>query len=34
MEPHHDAYDRAHFNKTGLATAFDLWDNRRKGSKQ
>jgi hypothetical protein len=34
MEPHHDTYDRAHFNKTSLSTAFDLWDNRRRGSKQ
>lgn len=34
MEPHHDSYDRAHFNQTGLSTAFDLWDNRRKGGTQ
>lgn len=34
MEPHHDTYDRAHFSKTELATAFDLWDNRRKAIKQ
>jgi hypothetical protein len=34
MEPHHDTYDRAHFNRTTLSTAFDLWDNRKKGGPQ
>jgi hypothetical protein len=34
MEPHHDRYDRSHFDKTSLSTAFDLWDNRRKGATQ
>lgn len=34
MEPRHDTYDRAHFDQTSLSTAFDLWDNRRKGGKQ
>jgi hypothetical protein len=34
MEPHHDKYDRVHFDRTGLSVAFDLWDNRRKGGTQ
>jgi hypothetical protein len=34
MEQYHDTYDRAHFSRTELSTAFDLWDNRRKGAKQ
>lgn len=34
MEPHHDTYDRSHFDQTSLSAAFDLWDNRRKGSAQ
>jgi hypothetical protein len=34
MEPHYEVYDRAHFNKTSLATAFDVWDNRKKSAEQ
>jgi hypothetical protein len=33
-EPHHDRYDLSYFDKTSLAAAFDVWDNRNKGAKQ
>jgi hypothetical protein len=33
MEPHHDKYDRSHFDQTGISTALDVWDNRRKVAK-
>ncbi len=30
LERHHDMYDRAYFERSGLPQAADVWDNRRR----